>query len=89
MAAADISKVNGSVSLAPNQTAGRVSTVNGSVQIGALATADAVSTVNGQINVGAGARIRESAAAVNGRIQLNGTVEGATPVPFSGDKPLR
>jgi hypothetical protein len=68
-AAADISKVNGSVRVEAGQQVGDVDTVNGSVTIGAGAHAGAVETVNGSLKVEDRAVV-ESAETVNGSVTL-------------------
>jgi DUF4097 and DUF4098 domain-containing protein YvlB len=68
-AADDISKVNGSVKVAPGEQAGDVETVNGSVTIGAGASVRAVETVNGSLRVDERAVVG-SAETVNGSITV-------------------
>ncbi len=46
-----ISKVMGSIDIAPGEHTGDVSTVNGSIHIGADATVGHVSTVNGSVHM--------------------------------------
>jgi DUF4097 and DUF4098 domain-containing protein YvlB len=73
-AAADISKVNGSVKVEPGQQAGDVSTVNGSVTIGAGARAEDVETVNGSLKIEDSAVVR-SAATVNGSVTVGAAAQ--------------
>jgi len=68
-AAADISKVNGSIDVAAGREAGDVETVNGSITIGSGARAQDVETVNGSIRLDARAAAR-SVETVNGAITL-------------------
>ncbi len=68
-AAADISRVNGSVTVADGQQAGEVSTVNGSIAIGRAARAGKVDTVNGSVRIDGFATVA-SAETVNGGITL-------------------
>lgn len=74
----DISRVNGDVTVAADQSQGKVGTVNGNVTLDDRAVAAAVESVNGNIALGANARAG-SAKAVNGAIRLaeNALVEGA------------
>lgn len=77
-AQANISKVNGGISIDAGETAGDLSTVNGGVEVGANATAATVETVNGGIRLGEGARAR-SLESVNGGVRLaeRAQVDGA------------
>lgn len=68
-AAADLSKVNGDISVAAGQQAGNLDTVNGDIHVGADATAGKASTVNGDIVLGAGAHAG-ALSTVNGAIRL-------------------
>lgn len=70
----DISKVNGTVEVAADSSAGSLSTVNGRVEIGARATSGDAETVNGRIEVGEGARVGDLST-VNGRIELGRQVQ--------------
>lgn len=65
----DIDKVNGSIHVPDNATAGKLSTVNGGVRIGSGAHARSVETVNGGIDVGAGASV-DSLETVNGGLRI-------------------
>ena len=65
----DIDKVNGSIHVPDNATAGKLSTVNGGIRIGAGAHAKSVETVNGGIDVGANATL-ESLETVNGGLRV-------------------
>jgi hypothetical protein len=65
----DIDKVNGSIEVAADQTAGDVSTVNGSIRILAGATVEEAETVNGSIGLGERG-VAESLETVNGTIKL-------------------
>ena len=56
-AAADISKVNGSIDVAAGREAGDAKTVNGSITIGSDARVRDVETVNGDVFVGTGSRV--------------------------------
>lgn len=84
-AAADISKVNGSIQIDDGQEAGDVSTVNGGIVIGQGARVRDVETVNGSIRLEDRA-IASSADTVNGSVTVGhqvqidggvGTVNGA------------
>jgi len=86
--AADISKVNSSISVAPGQEAGDVSTVNGSIEIGDGASVRDVDTVNGSIQIGQRVHAQE-VDTVNGGITVGedavigedvGTVNGKLTV---------
>ncbi len=65
----DISKVMGSIDIAPGEHAGDVSTVNGSVRIGADATVGDAKTVNGGVRLDSRAKAAELTT-VNGGIQI-------------------
>jgi DUF4097 and DUF4098 domain-containing protein YvlB len=69
VAAQDISKVNGTVSVDAAGHAGNLSTVNGSVRVGDHASIQEGSTVNGAIELGDGAQASELHT-VNGAIAL-------------------
>jgi DUF4097 and DUF4098 domain-containing protein YvlB len=69
VAAQDISKINGTVSVAAGQQAGNVHTVNGGVDIGAGAIVLDASTVNGTVQLGAQAQAK-SLHSVNGAITM-------------------
>lgn len=68
-AADDVSKINGSIRIEANQTAGDLDTVNGSIHIGDGAHADKVGTVNGSIETGDNVTAR-SLGTVNGAIEV-------------------
>jgi DUF4097 and DUF4098 domain-containing protein YvlB len=88
-AAADISKVLGSVRLEAGQTAEDVETVNGSVTIEASARAEDVETVNGSITVEDRAFV-ESAETVNGNVTIGAGSEVQGDVAtVNGDITLR
>jgi acetyltransferase-like isoleucine patch superfamily enzyme len=76
----DIDKVNGSIHVPDNATAGKLSTVNGGIRVGANAHAKSAETVNGGIDVESGSTI-DSLETVNGGVHLgenvkvSGTVE--------------
>jgi len=74
---ADIDKVNGSIHVDDNSTAGKLTTVNGGIHVGANAHAGSVETVNGGIDIGAGAGVA-SVETVNGDVTVgaNSRVEG-------------
>jgi DUF4097 and DUF4098 domain-containing protein YvlB len=81
-AAADISKVNGSIDVEAGQEAGDVETVNGSITIGSGARVREVETVNGSIRLEPRATAR-SVETVNGAITLGEDVvvsDGANTV---------
>jgi hypothetical protein len=65
----DIDKVNGSIHVPDNATAGKLTTVNGSIHIGANAHTQGAETVNGGIDVAAGSTVA-SLETVNGGIHL-------------------
>jgi DUF4097 and DUF4098 domain-containing protein YvlB len=88
-AAADISKVLGSVRLEAGQTAEDVVTVNGSVTIEASARAEDVETVNGSITIEDRAFV-ESAETVNGNVTIGAGSEVQGDVgTVNGDITLR
>jgi hypothetical protein len=81
-AAADISKVNGSIDVEAGQEAGDVETVNGSITVGTGARVREVETVNGSIRLEARATA-QSVETVNGAITLGEEVvvsDGASTV---------
>jgi len=95
-AADDIDKVNGSIHVPDNATAGKLSTVNGSIHVGDGAHATDASTVNGSIHIGANDTL-ESLDTVNGGIHVgagakiaktieavNGSIALATGADVSG-----
>jgi DUF4097 and DUF4098 domain-containing protein YvlB len=65
----DIDKVNGSIHVPDNATAGKLSTVNGGIRIGAGAHAKSAETVNGGIDVGSDATL-DSLETVNGGLRI-------------------
>jgi DUF4097 and DUF4098 domain-containing protein YvlB len=65
----DIDKVNGSIHVPDNATAGKLSTVNGGIRIGSGAHAKSAETVNGGIDIGANATI-DSLETVNGGLRV-------------------
>lgn len=75
----DIDKVNGSIHIPDNATAGALSTVNGSIHIGANAQAKSVETVNGGIEVGSASTV-QSLQTVNGGIHLAEKVQVAKTI---------
>lgn len=77
LAAGNIRKVNGSITIRSGEAYGDVTTVNGSVRLQDGARADTAETVNGSITLGAGAQV-EKARTVNGSIRLgeNARVQG-------------
>lgn len=75
----DIDKVNGSISVPDNATAGKLSTVNGSVHVGAGAHIRSADTVNGGIDVGDGSTV-ESLDTVNGGIHVGAKTKIAKTV---------
>jgi len=75
----DIDKVNGSIHVPDNATAGKLSTVNGGIRIGAGAHAKSAETVNGGIDVGSNATL-DSLETVNGGLRLGEKVKVAKTV---------
>lgn len=69
MAQADISKVNGSITVEDGQAAGELSTVNGSIRIGANARTGEAETVNGSIQAKENVQLG-ALSTVNGSIRL-------------------
>ena len=65
----DIDKVNGSIHVPDNATAGKLSTVNGGIRIGSGAHAKSAETVNGGIDVGNDATL-DSLETVNGGLRI-------------------
>ncbi|MEO8802255.1 MAG: hypothetical protein ABI304_10140 [Rudaea sp.] len=65
----DIDKVNGSIHVPDNATAGKLSTVNGSIHVGAGAHVSDTDTVNGDIDIGDGSSVA-SVNTVNGGIHI-------------------
>lgn len=65
----DIDKVNGSIHVPDNATAGKLSTVNGSIHIGDGAHAADIDTVNGAIGIGDASTVA-SLDTVNGGIHI-------------------
>ena len=72
----DIDKVNGSIHVPDNSTAGKLSTVNGGIRIGAGAHARSVETVNGGVDVGHDATV-DSLETVNGGLRVGEKVKVA------------
>jgi hypothetical protein len=70
----DIDKVNGSIHVPDNATAGKLSTVNGGIRIGAGAHAKSAETVNGGIDVGSNASV-DSLETVNGGLRIGENVK--------------
>ena len=70
----DIDKVNGSIHVPDNATAGKLSTVNGGIHVGANAHAKSAETVNGGIDVENGSTL-ESLETVNGGLRLGENVK--------------
>jgi len=86
---ADISKVNGSISVEPGQQVGDVSTVNGSIEVGDDAQVRDVETVNGAIRLGQRVRAQE-VGSVNGGITVGeGTVISDDVSAVNGKLTLR
>ena len=75
----DIDKVNGSIHVPDNATAGKLSTVNGGIRIGAGAHARSAETVNGGIDVGHDATV-DSLETVNGGLRVSEKVKVAKTV---------
>ncbi|HET8941485.1 MAG TPA: hypothetical protein VFN13_05810 [Rudaea sp.] len=75
----DIDKVNGSIHVPDNATAGKLSTVNGSIHVGGHAHTSAVETVNGGIDIGDGSSV-VSLDTVNGGIHVGANVQVAKTV---------
>jgi DUF4097 and DUF4098 domain-containing protein YvlB len=73
VAAEDISKVNGSITVDAGKTVGDLDTVNGSIRVGSDSRAEDVATVNGSINVADGAEV-VTLETVNGRISVGARV---------------
>lgn len=65
----DIDKVNGSIHVPDNATAGKLSTVNGSIHVGAGAHVSDTDTVNGGVDIGDGSTVA-SLDTVNGGIHI-------------------
>ena len=65
----DIDKVNGSIHVPDNATAGKLSTVNGGIRVGTNAHARSAETVNGGIDLDNGATV-DSLETVNGGIRV-------------------
>ena len=65
----DVDKVNGSIHLPENSTAGKLSTVNGSIHVGSNSRVRNASTVNGGIEIGGGTQI-DSIETVNGGVSI-------------------
>jgi len=75
----DIDKVNGSIHVPDNATAGKLSTVNGGIRIGANAHVRSAETVNGGIDVESGSTV-DSLETVNGGLHLGENVKVAKTV---------
>jgi hypothetical protein len=75
----DIDKVNGSIHVPDNTTAGKLTTVNGGIHVGANSHVKSTETVNGGIDVETGSTV-ESLETVNGGIHLNGNVHVAKTI---------
>jgi predicted acyltransferase (DUF342 family) len=69
VAAQDIDKINGEISVDAGRHAGDVHSVNGGIQIGANATVQDASTVNGSIHLGENAQAK-SLHTVNGSLTM-------------------
>lgn len=65
----DISKINGSISVASGESAGELDTINGSIRIGNGATVIEAETVNGAVTLGSDVTI-EAIETVNGAIEV-------------------
>jgi DUF4097 and DUF4098 domain-containing protein YvlB len=72
-ASGSISRVNGSISVGPGESAGDVSTVNGSIDIGSGAQVRDVETVNGSVRIEDRASAR-TVETVNGAVSLGEAV---------------
>lgn len=75
----DIDKVNGSIHVPDNATAGKLSTVNGSIRLGGGTHATSASTVNGAIEIGDSATL-EALDTVNGGIHIGAKTKIAKTV---------
>jgi DUF4097 and DUF4098 domain-containing protein YvlB len=84
----DISRMNGSIRVAGQETVGDVSTLNGSITIDDEARARDVSTVNGSVRVGKRAAVR-SIEAVNGEIRLGDGASAASIETVNGEITIR
>ncbi|MDI9237884.1 hypothetical protein QLQ15_03030 [Lysobacter sp. LF1] len=93
LAAQDVDKVNGSITVEAGQEAGDLSTVNGSIKIGAGARTGKAETVNGSISVAENVTAG-GLETVNGSIRVSGkgklssgleTVNGGIFVDRGGD----
>lgn len=69
VAADDLRKVNGNITIGVGETRDKVSTVNGSVALGERAVATDVSATNGAVTLATGARA-DSVETVNGSVRL-------------------
>jgi len=86
--ARDISKMNGSIRVANDETVRDVSTLNGSIAIDDEARARDVSTVNGSVRVGKRAAVR-SIETVNGEIRLGDGASAASIEAVNGEITIR
>jgi DUF4097 and DUF4098 domain-containing protein YvlB len=75
----DVDKVNGSIHLPENSTAGKLSTVNGSIHVGANSHVRNASTVNGGVEIGGGSQL-DSVETVNGGVSIGEKVKVAKTV---------
>ncbi|MBS0555963.1 MAG: hypothetical protein JSR27_00960 [Proteobacteria bacterium] len=75
----DIDKVNGSIHVPDNATAGTLSTVNGSIHVGDGAHATSATTVNGSLHIGANDTL-ESLDTVNGGIHVGANTKIAKTI---------
>lgn len=78
---ADISKIMGSIDVAPADHVGDLSTVNGSIHIGADATAGHAKTVNGAIHIESRASAIDVDATNGGIYVQGGHVKGTIREP--------
>lgn len=76
---ADVSRVNGSISLADNAAAKSLTTVNGSIKLGQAVQISSAETVNGSIKAAEALRAAKGLSTVNGSIEVgkNSDVAGA------------
>ncbi|MCJ7453538.1 MAG: hypothetical protein MUO39_13845 [Steroidobacteraceae bacterium] len=84
-AAADMSRINGSIHVEPGQQAGDVSTVNGSITVGSSAQVHEVETVNGSVRLANGAQIGGALENVNGTLSIDGGQVGGGIETVNGD----
>lgn len=67
---ADLSAVNGSITIGADVALGDVKTVNGSIRVDGNARLNDVGSVNGRIEIARGAQVSGEVTTVNGRVSL-------------------